>query len=82
MQYAFHRVCNGDPFTDQRIALRFQRLYIAGHLRRFTKQDVQRQIDRLIIKMTIVQRKMQFFGRFTNHRVGRAFTLTQFVKQR
>ena len=82
MQHTFHRVCNGDPFTGQRVAFRFQRLYIAGHLRRFTKQDVQRQIDRLIIKMTIVQRKMQFFGRFTNHSVGCALTLTQLVKQR
>ena len=82
MQHAFHRVSNGNPFTNQRITLRFQRLYFAGHLRRFTKQYVQRQIDRLIIKMTIVQRKMQFFGRFTNHRVWRALTLTQFVKQR
>lgn len=81
MQYMFYCVCNGDFFMGQCVVFCFQCLYIVGYFWCFIKQDVQWQIDWLIIKMMIVQRKMQFFGCFINYCVGCVFMFIQFVKQ-
>ncbi len=74
MQYAFHRVCNGDPFTASASPFAFSvctsrvifGVFQAGRPAADRSADYQND-DRA--------GKMQFFGRFTNHRVGCALTL-------
>ena len=82
MQNTIYRVGNSDIRAVQRIAFRLQCLHIAGHFRRFAQQDIQRQVDRLIVEMVIMQREMLFFGSVANDRIRRAFALTQFIEQR
>lgn len=82
MQNTLYRVGNRDIRAVQRIAFRLQCLHIAGHFRRFAQQDIQRQVDRLIVEMVIMQREMLFFGSVANDRIRRAFALTQFIEQR
>ncbi len=53
-----------------------QRLYFAGHLRRFTKQDVQRQTRSADYQNDDRAKKDMQLGRFTNHRMARAHAYT------
>ena len=82
VQHAIHRVCYGNALTIQRVARRFAGLHVAGHLRRFAEQHVQRQIDWLVVEMGIAQGQVFLFGRFTDYRVRRALAAAQLVKQR
>ena len=53
VQNAIDRLSHGNALTIQRFASRFTGLNVAGHLRRFTEQHVQRQIDRLVVEMGV-----------------------------
>ena len=53
VQHAVYRFCHGDALAIQRFARRFTGGYVAGHLRRFTEQNVERQIDRLVVKVGV-----------------------------
>ena len=82
VQYAVNRVGDGDRLAIQRAALGFQSLHVAGHFRRFAKQDVQRQIDRLIVKVAVAQAQVLLGGGFANNRIWRALAAAQLVEQR
>ncbi len=79
-EYAFHRVSDGDPFTNQRITLAFSvctsRVIFGVLPSRTSRADrsADYQNDDRAKKDAVLRR-------FTNHRVWRALTLTQFVKQ-
>ena len=65
-----------------RCAIRSQCGDIAAHFRGFTQQDIQRHINRLIIKMAVIQDQVTLFCRLTNHGIRRALALTECLKQR
>ena len=82
MQHAINGFCHGDALAIQRFARRFTGCYIPGHLRRFTEQHVERQIDRLVVEMGVAQSQVLLFGCFTDDGIRRALAAAQLVKQR
>ena len=82
VQHAIDGFSHGNALAIQRFARRFTGLHVAGHLRRFTEQDVERQIDRLVVEMGVAQSQVLLFGRFTDDGIRRALAAAQLVKQR
>ncbi len=76
VQHAIYRVRQRNALALQGIALRLQFHHIARHFRGFAQQDVQRHINRAVIKVAVVQGQVLLFGGFTNHRIRRTFALT------
>ena len=82
VQNTVYRISKGNRLAIQRAALGFQGLHIAGHFRRFAEQNVQRQVDRLIVKVAVAQAQVLLRGSFADNGIRRAFAATQFVEQR
>ena len=82
MQHAVNRIGNRHWLTIQLAALRFQRLHVTRHFRRFAEQDVQRQVDRPIVKVAVAQAKVLLRRGFADHRIRRALAAAQLFKQR
>ena len=82
MQNAVNRIGKGNRLAIQRATLSFQSLHVAGHFRRFAEQDVQRQVDRLIVKVAVAQAQMLLSGSFADNGIRRALAAAQFVEQR
>jgi len=80
MQNAIYRFRNLDVFRIQVVTFRFQCGDVAGHFWRFTQQDIQRHINWLVVEMAVFQRKMHFFGGFTDDRVRCSFTLANRIE--